>query len=76
MPVGRSGYIYFFIISFFYKLECKYEKKKFQSALFSPLGWWTGNYFFFKGGLRVTTPLFGNETNSERNVFPEFWANF
>ena len=26
-------------------------KKKFQSALFSPLGRWTGNDFLFKGGL-------------------------
>ena len=25
--------------------------KKFQSALFSPLGRWTGNNFLFKGGL-------------------------
>ena len=27
-------------------------KKKFQSALFSPLGRWAGNNFSFKGGLR------------------------
>ena len=26
--------------------------KKFQSALFSPLGRWTGNNFLFEGGLR------------------------
>ena len=29
------------------------KKKKFQSALFSQLGRWTGNNFLFKGGLRV-----------------------
>ena len=28
------------------------EKKKIQSALFSPPGRWTGNGFLFKGGLR------------------------
>ena len=28
-------------------------KKRFQSALFSPLGQWTGNNFVFKGDLRV-----------------------
>ena len=27
--------------------------KKFQSALFRPLGRWTGNNFLFKGGLVV-----------------------
>ena len=27
------------------------EEKKFQSALFRPLGWWTGNNFLFKAGL-------------------------
>ena len=29
----------------------KKKKKEFQSALFSPLGLWTGNIFLFKGGL-------------------------
>ena len=29
----------------------KYEKKEFQSALFRPLGRWTGNKFLFQGGL-------------------------
>ena len=28
-------------------------KKKSQSALFSPPGWWTGNDFLFKGGLII-----------------------
>ena len=54
-------FFFFFLISFFYKLECTGEKgkisfenmkkKKFQSALFSPLGRRTGNNFLFKGGL-------------------------
>ena len=30
-------------------------KKKLQSALFSPLGRWTGNNFLFKGGLWLRT---------------------
>ena len=35
------------------KLFKKIMKKKFQSALFSPLGQWTGNNFSFKVGLRL-----------------------
>ena len=60
--VGRPGFFYFFPNLFFYKLECtergrkkKFEnlkKKKFQSALFSPLGRWTENNSLSKGGLR------------------------
>ena len=60
-PVGRSG-IFFFSNFIFYKLECtggkrekkknlKIGKKKFQSALFSPPGRWTGNDFLFEDGL-------------------------
>ena len=30
----------------------KNHEKMSQSALFSPPGRWTGNYFLFKGGLR------------------------
>ena len=33
------------------KLFSKIMKKKFQLALFSPLGRWTENTFLFKGGL-------------------------
>ena len=35
-------------------------KKKVQSALLSPLGWWIGNNFLFKGGLKppVCAPFF------------------
>ena len=29
-----------------------WKKKEFQSAHFSPPGWWTGNNFLFKGGLK------------------------
>ena len=36
------------------KFEENLKKKKFQSALFSPLGRWTGNNFLFKGGLTNT----------------------
>ena len=32
------------------------KKKEFQSALFSPIGWWTGNNFIVKGGLIRATP--------------------
>ena len=61
MPVGGQDFFFFPIFFFFYKLECtggeKKKKKflKFQSALFSPPGRWTGNNYLFKGGLR---PLF------------------
>ena len=36
----------------------KRKKKKFQSALLSPLGCWTGNNFFLKGGLRSIYDLY------------------
>ena len=62
LPVGRSGIFCFSSSFIFYKLECTWgevkkknknenmKKKKFQLALFSPLGRWTGNNFLFKGG--------------------------
>ena len=66
-PGGPKSFFYFFPNFFFYKVEytggkvkkkkmklklkLKYEKKEFQSALFNPLGRWTGNNFLFKGGL-------------------------
>ena len=34
----------------------KNKEKKFQSALFSPLGRWTGNNFLFKVGLDTPNP--------------------
>ena len=55
--------LFFPLISFFINKNVQREKvkkiwggegilkKEFQSALFSPLGWWTGNNFLFKGGL-------------------------
>ena len=40
-------------------------KKKFQSALFRPLGRWAGNNFLFKGGLLV--PFRNYELLKERS---------
>ena len=54
--------IFFFLISFFYKLKCTGGKvKKFffeKSAILDPPGRYTGNNFLFKGGL-TTNGLVG-----------------
>ena len=44
-------------------------KKEFQSALFSPLGLWTGNNSLVKGGLRSVT-LRQSGQNSEEFAAP------
>ena len=63
--IGQSGGrdFFFFPNFIFYRLEYTggkskkiniffpKKKKKFQSALFSPPGRWTGNHFLFKAGL-------------------------
>ena len=62
---GGRDFSSFLPNSILYKLECtgrgvkkknsfeNMKKKESHSALFSPTGWWTGNIFLFKGGLRM-----------------------
>ena len=55
------GIFFPFLFFLFHRQGCtekkffKLYKKKFQSALFSPLRRWTGNNFLFKGGLWLRT---------------------
>ena len=73
---GQSGGrdFFFFPNFIFYKLECKVgrsikKKKKFQSALFSPHGRWTGNDFLFKGGLTLSLNAWFPVTFNNRILF-------
>ena len=52
--------------------EKKKEKKKFQSALISPLGRWTGNTFLFKGGLSCSP---GPQVAAGRGGGPLIWPS-
>ena len=78
---SREVGIFFFLISFFVytrmywgggsKKNILFEnmKKIFQSALFSPIGRWTGNYILLKGGPRTCRECGGDVTlNAAVNI--------
>ena len=87
-PVGRSGIFFSFPNFTLHKLECtggggvkkkkkveNRKKKKFQLALLSPPGHWTGNYLLFEDGLR-SLYIYRILTIGELSNFPTVQSHY